>query len=129
MARYGFGAEVRRAVEQRREVLRRLGVQPDDPNRAAKLREFEIRAVGSEMAARTRQAFVPSAPDVFRGRVQLGAPGSPGASYAIVSDGRRFIVLRDTPALQAARGKTVTITRNAKGRFIVRSDPDQDIGT
>jgi type IV secretory pathway VirD2 relaxase len=129
LAPYGFGAEVKRAVDQRREVLRRLGVELDDPNRSAKLRELELRAVGGEMAARTRQAFLPTAPAAFRGRVQLGDAGSPGGSYAVVSDGQRFIVLRATPALQAARGKTVTITRDAKGRLLVRPDPGKDIGS
>ena len=39
LARHGFGAKVKRAVEQRREVPRRLGVQGDGPNRSAKLLE------------------------------------------------------------------------------------------
>jgi len=129
MARYGFGTEVRRAVERRREALRRLGVEPDDPNRSVKLLEVERRAVGREIAARSRQAFVPTAPDAFRGRVEPGHASLPGASYAIVSDGQRFIVLRTTPALQAAHGKTVTVTRDAKGRLLVRPDPDRDIGS
>jgi hypothetical protein len=51
------------------------------------------------------------------------------APYAIVSDGQRFIVLRATPALQAAYGKTVTVTRDAKGRLLVRPDPGKDIGS
>ncbi len=129
LAPHGLGAEVKRAVEQRREALRRLGVDPDDPSRSAKLREIELRAVGGEVAARTRQAFLPTAPDLFRGRVRLGDAGSPGGSYAVVSDGRRFVVLRATPALQAAHGKTVTVTRDAKGRPLVRPDPDKDIGS
>jgi type IV secretory pathway VirD2 relaxase len=45
LAPYGFGAEVRRAVQARREVLRQLGVQPDDPDRSAKLRELERQGV------------------------------------------------------------------------------------
>jgi len=129
LARYGFGTEVKRAVEQRREALRRLGVEPDDPNRSAKLQEIERRQLGGEIAARSRQAFVPTAPDAFRGRVQLGDAGSPGASYAVVSDGQRFVVLRATAALRAAHGKTVTVTRDAKDRLLVRPDPDKDIGS
>src|SRR5580658_4636532 len=76
LARYGFGAEVRRAVEQRRETLRRLGVEPDDPNRSAKLQEIARRQLGGEIAARSRQAFLPTAPDGFRGRVEPG-PANP----------------------------------------------------
>jgi Protein of unknown function (DUF3363) len=129
LAPYGFGAELQRAVELRREALRRLGVQPDDPNRPAKLRELERQAVGGEIAARVGQAFLPTAPGGFRGRVQLGDTRLPDASYAVVSDGQRFILLRATRALQAAHGKTVTVARDAKGRLLVRPDPDKDIGS
>jgi type IV secretory pathway VirD2 relaxase len=129
LARYGFGAEVKRAAEQRREALRRLGVQPDDPNRSAKLREAERCVLGGEIAARSRQAFLPTVPNAFRGRVQLGDADAPGASYAVISDGQRFVVLRATPALRAAHGKTVMVMRDAKGRLLVRPDPDKDIGS
>jgi type IV secretory pathway VirD2 relaxase len=128
LAPYGFGAELKGAVEQRREALRRLGVQPDEPNRSAKLRELERRELGGEIAARSRQAFLRTAPDAFRGRVQIGDAGAPGASYAVVSDGQRFILLRAKHALRAAHGKTVTVTRDAKGRLVVRPGPDKDIG-
>jgi type IV secretory pathway VirD2 relaxase len=128
LAPYGFGAELKRAVGQRREALRRLGVQPDDPNRSAKLRELEQRELGGQIAARSGQAFLPTAPDAFRGRVQLGEAGAPGAPYAVVSDGRRFVVLRATAALRASHGKTVTVTRDAKGRLLVLPAPDKDIG-
>jgi hypothetical protein len=129
LAPYGFGAELRRAVELRREALRRLGVQPDDPNRSAKLREFQRRAVGGEIAARSPQAFLASAPDAFRERVQLADAGPSGSSYAVVSDGQRFILLRATAALRASRGNAVTVRRDAKGRLLVRPAPDKDIGS
>jgi len=129
LAPYGFGAELKGAIAQRGEALRRLGVQPDDPNYLEKLREIERRQLGGEIAARSRQAFVPTAPDAFRGRVQVGDAGSPAASYAVVSDGQRFVVLRATPALRAAHGKTVTVARDAKGRLLVRPDPGKDIGS
>jgi len=129
LAPYGFGAELKGAIAQRREALRRLGVQPDDPNRSATLRDIERRALGGEIAARSRQAFLPNTPDAFRGRVQVGDAGSPGAAYAVVSDGQRFVLLRATPALRAADGKTVTVTRDAKGRMLVRREPDKDIGS
>jgi hypothetical protein len=45
------------------------------------------------------------------------------------SDGQRFIVLRVTPAVQAANGKTITVTRDAQGRLLVRPNPDKDIGS
>jgi type IV secretory pathway VirD2 relaxase len=129
LAPYGFGAELKGAVEQRREALRRLGVQPDDPSRSVRLRELERHRVGREIAARSGQAFLPAAPDAFRGRLQLGDAGPSGASYAVVSDGQRFILLRATTALRASHGKTVTVARDAKGRLLVRPHPDKDIGS
>ena len=125
LAPYGFGAELKVALEQRREALVRLGVQPDDPDpdRAAKLREVERRAVGRGIAARSGRLFLPSAPDAFRGRVHVGDPGSPEGGYAVISDGQRFVVLRATPGLRAAQGKTVAITRDAQGRLLVGLRP------
>jgi type IV secretory pathway VirD2 relaxase len=128
LAPYGLGAELRRAVEQRREALRQLGVQPDDPNRSAKLRALELRRVAREIAARSGQAFLTSPPDTFRGRVELANAGPSSTSYAVVSDGQQFILLRATPALRASHGKAVTVTRDAKGRLLVRPAPDKDIG-
>jgi type IV secretory pathway VirD2 relaxase len=46
LAPYGFGAELRRLVEQRREGLRRAGIRHEDPDRMAKLEEVERRAIG-----------------------------------------------------------------------------------
>jgi type IV secretory pathway VirD2 relaxase len=125
MAAYGLGAELRSAIQERRDLLRQLGVAPDAPDRMAALRELERRAVGKEVAVRTGQAFVPKTPDGFRGRVQIHeAPG--GASYAIVSDGLRFAVFDTTASLRAMRGKSVTLTRNSKGRLVVSADPDRE---
>jgi type IV secretory pathway VirD2 relaxase len=128
LAPYGFGSELKVALAQRREALLRLGVQPDDPDRTAKLREIERRAVGGEIAARSGRAFLPTAPDAFRGRVHVGERRSPDRGYAIVSNGMRFVVLRATSALRAAQGTTVTVTRDARGRVLVRPVPDHDIG-
>jgi hypothetical protein len=128
LAPHGLGAEVRRALAERREVLRRLGIEPGDPNRGAKVRELERRRVGAEIAARARQTFLPTAPADFRGRVQVGKAGPYREAYAIVSDGERFVVLRATSALGAAESKTVTLTRDPKGRLIVRPSPEHDLG-
>ena len=128
LAPYGFGAELKVALEQRHEALLRLGVQSDDPDRAVKLREVERRAVGREIAARSGRAFLPSAPDAFRGRVHIGDPGSPAGGYAVISDGQRFVVLRASAGLRAAQGKTVAVTRDAQGRLLIRPAPDLDIG-
>jgi hypothetical protein len=120
--------EVRRALEQRRDALRRLGVPPDEPHRTAKLRELQRRAVGDEIGARSGQTFLPTAPDGFRGRVQLRDMRPSGGSYAVISDGRQFILLRANAAVRGADGKSVTVTRDARGRLVVRGAPDQDIG-
>jgi hypothetical protein len=63
LAPYGFGAELRQAIAQRREVLRQIGVRPDDPNRGAQLRELERMAVGRGREAATGQRFLARVPD------------------------------------------------------------------
>ena len=128
LAPYGFGAEVRRALERRVDAVRHLGIQPDDPNRWAKLREVERRAVGRDMAARSGKVFEPDTPNGFRGRISIPAGEATGGSYAVVSDASRFVVVRATDSLRAAEGRTVTLTRDAAGRALVRIGPDRDIG-
>ena len=71
LAPYGLGAEVRRAVHDRRAALRQLGVPEDPSRRLSSLRELERRSVGQELAASSGRAFVPSAPDGMRGTVQI----------------------------------------------------------
>jgi type IV secretory pathway VirD2 relaxase len=127
LAPYGFGAELQRAVERRRDALRQLGVQPGDPDRIAKLRDVERRAVGREIATRSGQVFIASPPDGFRGRAQLENSPADGRPYVVVSDGSRFIVLRATPSLRAAQGKQVTVGRDAKGRLLLRPTSDRDM--
>jgi hypothetical protein len=56
------------------------------------------------------------------------APG--GSSYAIVSDGSRFgVVVESTATLRALEGKSVVISRDAKGRLVVRPDLDRGLGS
>jgi len=65
LAYWGLGADMRQAVAERGEALRRLGIEPDDPDRVAKLRDLESRALGAEIAARsglTFLAWVPGGP-------------------------------------------------------------------
>jgi type IV secretory pathway VirD2 relaxase len=128
LARWGLGAEVRQAVAQRHEALRQLGVQPDDPNRVAKLRELERRALGAAIAARSGLTFLARAPEGFRGRVQPAERTGPPSAYAVVSDGERCVVLRATTALRALQGQSVAVTRDGKGRLVVRPAPDKDLG-
>ncbi len=128
LAHWGLGADVRQAVVARREAMRRLGIGPDDPDRIAKLRELERRGLGVEIAARSSLTFLARVPEGFRGRIQPAERAGPPSTYAVVSDGERFVVLRATPALRALQGKSVAVARDAKGRLVVRPDPDQDIG-
>jgi hypothetical protein len=124
LAPWGFGADVGRALDKRRDALRSLGVAPDDPRRDAKLRELARRAVGEGMAARTGQQFLAKAPEHFRGRM-LTAPD--GAPYAVVTDGARFVVVPASRDLRDLAGKPVAISRDAQGRLRVRAlDRDRD---
>jgi type IV secretory pathway VirD2 relaxase len=128
LAHWGLGADVRQAVVARSEALRRLGVEPDDPDRVAKLRELQRRELGAEIAARSGMTFLARVPEGFRGRIQPAERAGPPGAYAVVSDGERFVVLRSTPALRALQGQSVAVARDAKGRLVVRPGPDHDIG-
>ena len=46
-----------------------------------------------------------SAPEAFRGRVRIGDGGAHGASYAVVPDGQRFILLRSSALLRVCGGR------------------------
>ena len=123
LAPFGFGGEVLRALEQRRETLRELGIAPGDPQRDAKLGELERRTVGERIAARTHQRFFERVPSGFRGEVQL----SPDAGrLAVVSDGVRFVLTPATREVRALSGKTVSISRD--GRLTLERGLDRDRG-
>ena len=121
----GLGAEVRAALERRREVLRDLGIAPDDPERGAKIADLKRRAVGREMARQSGQQFLESPPPGFRGFVQRGPEGS---SYLAVSDGARFVLLPATRERLALEGKTVELVRDAHGRLVDLRAPSIDRG-
>jgi type IV secretory pathway VirD2 relaxase len=128
LAYWGLGADLRQAVDRRGEVLRGLGIGPDDPDRVAKLRELERRALGAEVAARSGLTFLARVPEGFRGRILPVERAGPPDPYTVVSDGQRFVVLRTTPALRALQGQSLAVTRDAKGRLVVRPSPDHDLG-
>jgi hypothetical protein len=122
LAHWGFGGQVRRAIERRRDTLRALGIAPDDPRRDAKLRQIEREAVGVGMAARTRQEFLAKTPNRFRGWLQAGPEG---ASYAVVTDGARFVLVPESRAVRALDGKAVVVSRDAQGRLTIGA-PERD---
>jgi type IV secretory pathway VirD2 relaxase len=127
LAPYGLGADLHRAVERRRDALRHVGIAPDDPNRFAKLRELERRSIGGDVATTLRQRFVPDAPDGFRGRV-VGMHASPmGTSYAVLSDGERFVLLKSTPSLRVLQGKRVILSQDRNGRVVARGRDDRGL--
>jgi type IV secretory pathway VirD2 relaxase len=127
LAPYGFGAEVERALKRRAERLRSLGIDPADPERVAKLRELERRALGERFGLSSRLTFVPDTPGAFQGRVQLAERGSDGTPYALVTDGTRFVVLTATPDLRARDGHLVALKRDRDGKWHAR-DLDIDRG-
>jgi len=121
----GFGADVLAALERRREVLRELGIAPDDPQREAKIRDLKRRTVGTEMARQSGQEFLESTPTRFRGRLQRGPEGSP---YLAVSDGVRFVLVPDAPEARSRTGQLVEVVRDAQGRFVALPSPSVDRG-
>ena len=84
--------------------------------------------MGRRMAERTGQRFLEVPPPGFSGRVQVldGGDGTP--PYAVVTDGSRFVVVRATPEIRAARDRKVSVSRDDKGLVVVRRAPDRDRG-
>ena len=70
LAYWGLGADVRQAVAERREALRRLGIGPDDPDRVAKLRELERQRARS----RDCRTLGPDVPRARTGRLPRAHP-------------------------------------------------------
>jgi type IV secretory pathway VirD2 relaxase len=120
LAGSGFGAEVRQALERRRESLRELGIAPDDPHRGAKVQDLERRAMGGEIEKRLGETFLETVPDGFRGRVQALPESTP---YLAVTDGQRFVLIAATPEGRARAGQTVDVGRDAHGSIMLREDP------
>jgi hypothetical protein len=42
----------------------------------------------------------------------------------VVSDGRRFVRMKTNASLQAMTGKSVDLSRDLKGRLLLRESPD-----
>jgi hypothetical protein len=127
LAPYGFGADVRRAVDARGAALRALGIEPADPERTPKLHEMERRGIGQGLAARSGQTFLADMPLSFQGRVQLSERGADGTPYAVVTDGVRFVVVQAGADLRSRDGQAVTFDR-ARGAQWRARDPDIDRG-
>ncbi|MGD0680211.1 MAG: DUF3363 domain-containing protein [Polyangiaceae bacterium] len=124
LAPWGFGADVRHALDQRRDALRAFGMDPDDTRRDAAVRELQRRTVGEAMATETRQQFLAKTSDRFRGRLQMAPDGAP---YAVVTDGARFVVFPASREMRPLTGKTVAIAREGHGRLTIRAlDRDRD---
>jgi hypothetical protein len=115
---HGLGAEVLAAIGRRREMLRGLGIAPDDPERVAKLRDLERLAVGKEASLSVGQVFLDQTPDRFRGRV-IGALPDRASSYVVVSNGRSFVLLEAMPEARALKGRDVELRRAADGRVVL----------
>ena len=124
LAPYGFGAEVRRAIAERRQVLRELGISAQDPGRFAKLSELERAGVAKDFAESSGQVAISGVGDGFRGRILLRATPS-GASYCVVTDDARFVVVRATAALRNHEGERVVLGRDGQVRDVARSGPDR----
>ena len=118
LQRHGLGADVLAAIERRREVLRELGIAPDDPERVAKLRDLGRRAVGEQAARHVGEAFLEQTPDRFRGLV-VGTLSNRASSYVAVSNGRSFVLLEATPEARALTGRDVELRHAEDGRVVL----------
>jgi hypothetical protein len=157
VAAKGFGAEVRTALERRREVLRERGVAPADLQRDAKVSGLEGRTVGREMARPSSLGSgqvggagePPHSPELARraageafGRAHRMTflekvperfagrvqAGPEGSTYLAVSDGARFVLVPAAPESRALMGTTVEVARDAHGRFVGLRPRGLDLG-
>jgi hypothetical protein len=119
LAPYGLGSAVRRAQAIRRDYLRGLGIEPDGPERAAKLRELERQTLGQELAQKSGREFLPVTPVVFEGRVEHAGRGADGRAYALVGDDRRFVVVEARPELAQHIGRRVMLETGRDGTMQV----------
>jgi len=115
LSTHGLGAEVSKAIEERRQVLGALGVSPGDPQLGAKLREIERRTVGSELAHRTGEAFLAETPDRFQGR----AVWASDVHLAIRDERRGFVLVEATDEARAFKGREVALHRSPGGRSVL----------
>jgi len=115
LSTHGLGAEVSKAIEQRRQVLGALGVSPGDPELGAKLHELERRTVGSELARRTGEVFLAETPDRFQGH----AIWASDVHLAVSDERRRFVLVEATAEARAFKGREVALHRSPGGRLIL----------
>ncbi len=71
------------------------------------------------MARQSGQQFLDSAPSGFRGRLQRGPEGSP---YLAVSDGVRFVLVKDAPDARSRTGQLVEVVRDGSGRPVLAEE-------
>jgi hypothetical protein len=129
LAGQGFGAEVAAALERRQQALHALGIRADDPQRLAKLRDLEERAVGGRVERETGWTFVEAIPGGFRGQVHPMPQGD--APYLTVSDGQRFVLVPASREARGCLGRVVEVSRDAFGRAMIhglaRDDEHQEL--
>jgi hypothetical protein len=122
---YGTGAALRSAIEQRERFLRTLGIDPEPrESRVRALERLERLDVGRKLAAEHGVAAL-AAPELgMRGRMLACGESASGAPLVYVLDQahRRLAVMPASPDVEALVGKNVTITRDPKGRLVVRAD-------
>jgi hypothetical protein len=121
LARQGFGAEVGAALERRQQALDALGIRAEDPQRLAKLRRLEGRAVGRKIGRETGWTLIEPIPGGFRGRVHPMPQGD--APYLAVSDGQQLVLVPATREARAYVGREVEVSRDESGRGVVRAPP------
>ena len=113
LATKGFGAEVCAACERRRQALEELGIARDDPERHAKIRDLQRRALGRALAQQNGQVLLEHAPKRLRGRLE---PGPEGSAYLAVTDGKHFVLVPGTRDARSRIGQLVDVSRDASGR-------------
>jgi type IV secretory pathway VirD2 relaxase len=124
-APYGLGAELGAAIEARAAFLARIEI-PREPReqRIRALERLEQVELGRKLAAELGVTALATAPANLRGRLVACGHGGAGTPMAYVIDEatRRLVVVSLPPEAGAWSGRTVTLSRDAKGELLIRPD-------
>jgi len=112
----GFGAEVRQALEQRKDSLVDQGLASRTPEGGlgvpkdllSRLEQQEIARVGPEMAKARGLTFTPAEPGNYVTGALVGSANLASGKFAMIDDGLGFSLVPWQPVLEQRLGQHIT---------------------
>lgn len=130
IARFGFGAKLRQGVEDRKEFLQQLGINPSSEERRQSLQEFERIELGEQLSRKTGANFIPqSIGEWMQGKIGETQPGASGQKYMKVENEaeQKFTLIPWRKDLDKMRGRQIAVLWNQESKLFVKKR-DMDIG-